>query len=413
MNPNIRNSIPAMFVVLITITLYLIAAPRSSAQAAGPTTQPASERAKFVGAVRCAECHKDYYDSWRNSAHNKMIRRPTTAGPEPTVLADFSKADPNRPFELKDVKWVIGHRWKQRFIGEVNGREVVYPAQWSIAAKKWMPYMPKAEWWYPRHVDWKTRSNFRLCAGCHSTGLDPVTESWAETNISCEACHGPGKAHADKPTIDNIVNPSRLSVELSMDICLSCHQAGRPPDEQYAWPVGFSPGEVLAEYWHGFEPEKGKQTNEFWASGTAHKNRVQGNTFVQSVMHERGLQCSNCHDAHGSRNRSMTIKSAETNALCLTCHGPGKRIGPRYKSITEHSHHAPTSTGSQCIACHMPRTGENAIENESRNHTFDFISPEVSRDGKSPNSCNTCHADKSVQWAIDSVKTWYPGLTKN
>ena len=56
-----------------------------------------------------------------------MIRPAIAEGPNKTIVADFSKPDPNRPFELKDVKWVIGHRWKQRFIGVVNGQEVVFP----------------------------------------------------------------------------------------------------------------------------------------------------------------------------------------------------------------------------------------------------------------------------------------------
>ena len=69
---------------------------------------------------------------------------------------------------------MIGHRWKQRFIGEVNGQEVVFPAQWSIKEKKWQPYAGRGDWWYNMHKDWKTRSNFKLCAGCHSTGTGPL-----------------------------------------------------------------------------------------------------------------------------------------------------------------------------------------------------------------------------------------------
>jgi predicted CXXCH cytochrome family protein len=402
--------IVGMIVLCASVGSAILLRAEDPPAAAKAKPWPRIDQTQYVGSVKCAECHKDHYESWKVSAHNKMIRPPIATGPDKTVLADFSKPDANRPFELKDVKWVIGHRWKQRFIGAVGGQEVVFPAQWSVAAKKWMPYVPKHEWWYPQHVDWKTRSNFQLCAGCHSTGPDHYSQSWTELNISCESCHGPGKAHSEKPTIQNIVNPSRLSPQASIDVCLSCHQAGKPPGDEYAWPVGYQPGKRLADFWHGFEPETGKQTNEFWGNGTAHKNRVQGNTFLQSVMHDRGLQCSNCHDAHGSRNRSMTIKSAETNALCLSCHGPGKRYGPRYSIITEHTHHAPTSTGSLCMSCHMAKTGENAIEAESRNHTFDFISPAVSIGAKTPNSCNLCHADKSPQWAMDIVKKWYPDL---
>ena len=308
------------------------------------------------------------------------------------------------------IKWVIGHRWKQRFIGVVNGEEVVFPAQWSIKDQKWQSYTAKSDWWYPQHPDWKTRSNFKLCAGCHSTGSDHAAQNWVELNITCESCHGPGKKHAESLAKADIVNPARLSTARSIEVCLACHQAGKPDVKEYAWPIGYQPGQKLSDYWHGFEPEAGKQTPEFWSNGTAHKNRVQGNTFTHSVMFGQGLQCSNCHDAHGSRYRSMTIKAAETNALCLTCHGTGKFVGPAYQAISDHTHHLATSTGSQCINCHMPKTGENSVGAEARDHTFNFVSPAVSIDQPNPNSCNLCHNDKTPQWALDVVKKWYPKL---
>jgi predicted CXXCH cytochrome family protein len=390
---------------------------KSQANPAKDAVFPHLDQSQYIGSQKCAACHQTYYADWKNSAHNKMIRSAIAEGPNKTILADFSKPSPFRPFELKDVKWVIGHRWKQRFIGVVDGQEVVFPAQWSIKDKKWQPYTAKSDWWYPQHPDWKTRSNFKLCAGCHSTGVDHYAKTWTEQNITCESCHGPGKAHAEKPAITNIVNPARLSTERATEVCLACHLAGKPTVPEYAWPVGYQPGKKLADYWQGFEPEAGKQSAEFWGNGTAHKNRVQGNTFTHSIMHAQGLQCSNCHDAHGSRHQSMTIKSAETNALCLSCHGPGKSNGPNYASISEHTHHAATSTGSQCINCHMAKTGENSVGAESRDHTFNFVSPAVtlSSDSKDeskriPNSCNTCHADKTPEWALASVKTWYPKL---
>ncbi len=118
------------------------------------------------------------------------------------------------------------------------------------------------------------------------------------------------------------------------------------------------------------------------------------------------MQCIDCHDSHGSRHRSMTIKSAETNALCLTCHAPGKSAGLDYKILSEHTHHVPTSLGSRCIECHMPKTGKNSVAGESRNHTFDFISPADTVKYGVPNSCNGCHADKTPQWAVSELKNW-------
>lgn len=367
------------------------------------------DQSQYVGSNKCAECHKEYFDSWKKTQHAKMIQPPIASGPNRTIDADFSKPNEYRNFELNDLKGVIGSRWKQRFIGEIDGKQVVFPAQWSVRDKVWQAYGGRSDWWYPYHPDWKKRSVFKLCDGCHTTGADHYTQSWTELNISCESCHGPGRAHSEDSLITSIVNPARLELERSQEVCLSCHLAGKPPGTEYAWPVGYQAGMVLGDFWQGFKPQKGNQTAEFWKNSTAHKNRVQGNTFLQSGMAHEGIQCSSCHDSHGSRHRSMTIKSAGTNALCLTCHGPEKNIGPDYAKLSDHTHHSATSTGSRCIECHMTRTGKNAVHGESRNHTFDFISPaDTIKYGEDlPNSCNNCHSDKDAEWALDLVEKWY------
>lgn len=371
---------------------------------------PKIDPAQFVGAEKCATCHASHFQGWQGTLHSKMVQRPIADGPGKTILGDFSIPSTNHP-ALKDVKAVVGSRWKQRYLVEVNGEEVVFNGQWSVAEKKWQPYTAKSDWWWPEHKDWKQRSNFKLCAGCHSTGLDVQTQKWQELNISCESCHGAGKKHSETSLVADIVNPARLTRDRSMDVCLSCHQAGRPhgPQTEYAWPVGYTPGDDLGKFWKAFAPE-GKATPEFWENGTAHKNRVQGNTFVQSVMHDSHLQCSNCHDSHSGRHTSMTLKSASNNALCLTCHAPGQQQHLKEKTLTEHTHHSATSTGSRCIECHMPKTGENSVAAESRNHTFNFISPAVTLQNGNPNSCNLCHKDQTPQWSLGHVTKWFPKL---
>lgn len=364
------------------------------------------DQSRYVGSARCQECHEEHYADWKETLHTKMVQPAISDGPNKTVVADFDQASPHRTFELEDVKEVIGSRWKQRYIGEIDGREVVLPAQWSVRDQVWGKYGGSSDWWYPYHSDWKQRSMFQLCDGCHSTGADHYTQSFVERNVGCESCHGPGKDHSDEPLLDNIVNPARLSRDRSIDICLSCHLSGKPPGTDYGWPVGYEPGMDLADFWDGSQPRAGVQTAEFWHNGTAHKNRVQGNTFLQSEMYHAGLQCSTCHNPHGSRHRSMTIKSADDNALCLMCHGPEKDHGPFEKTLSEHTHHEANSTGSLCVECHMPKTGKNAVPGESRNHTFDFISPAETIEYGLPNSCNGCHADETPQWALSELDEW-------
>src|SRR6185369_5187731 len=137
--------------------------------------------------------------------------------------------------------------------------------------------------------------------------------------------------------------------------------------------------------------------------GTAHKNRMQGNDFVQSLMYARGVTCFSCHDPHG--NDRVAMLRASGNGLCLTCHGPNGQNGPRAATIEQHTHHAAGSPGSDCVACHMPQIAETIADVNVRSHTFRFIAPAMTDSLKIPNACNVCHADKTTAWAATAMQT--------
>jgi predicted CXXCH cytochrome family protein len=194
------------------------------------------------------------------------------------------------------------------------------------------------------------------------------------------------------------------------DTCISCHSQGQPltnpiEGKYYDWPVGYHAGVKLADYWKLEEYRLGQSGFYYFADRTAHKNRMQGNDFVQSVMYRRGVTCSSCHDVHGTGNSAQLRKPADK--LCLDCHAPMGANGPRGTTLEEHTHHAAGSAGSQCVACHMP-----AIETEGppntfvHAHTFRFVTPAMTDQYKIPNPCTTCHADKTTAWASEAIRRW-------
>jgi hypothetical protein len=77
------------------------------------------------------------------------------------------------------------------------------------------------------------------------------------------------------------------------DTCIQCHSQGQPlsnpiEGKYYDWPVGYHVGLNLADYWKLEEHTLGKPQNFlYFPDGTAHKNRMQGNDFVQSLMYRR------------------------------------------------------------------------------------------------------------------------------
>jgi predicted CXXCH cytochrome family protein len=148
----------------------------------------------------------------------------------------------------------------------------------------------------------------------------------------------------------------------------------------------------------------GETTFTHFADGTAHKNRMQGNDFVTSLMYTHGVSCFTCHDAHGTDNPSMLRKPA--SSLCLDCHGPNSPNGPHAPTIEAHTHHRAGSAGNDCVECHMPKIAQTLGDVNVRSHTFRFVYPSSTSGLKIPNACNVCHADKTTAWASDALKMW-------
>jgi predicted CXXCH cytochrome family protein len=196
----------------------------------------------------------------------------------------------------------------------------------------------------------------------------------------------------------------------STDTCIQCHSQGQPLAKQiegkaYDWPVGYHAGLHLQDYWRLEDYTLGQTTFLHFADGTAHKNRMQGNDFVQSVMYRRGVTCASCHDVHGTENYAQLRKPADK--LCLDCHGPASPNGPRAATLEEHTHHKEGSPGSQCVACHMPKIQSEGVPGSFvRSHTFKFVTPSMTDKYKMPNACTSCHTDKSTAWATKEMMTW-------
>jgi predicted CXXCH cytochrome family protein len=111
--------------------------------------------------------------------------------------------------------------------------------------------------------------------------------------------------------------------------------------------------------------------------------------------------CLDCHvTPHNTDiDRNPQLKP-DANALCTRCHAA------EGKSLTAHTHHAASSTGSSCIECHMPRT-VFSIKAQIRDHAMTIPVPENTLHHKTPNACNVCHQDKDANWALARMNAWY------
>jgi predicted CXXCH cytochrome family protein len=372
----------------------------------------ATTSARYVGSQACQKCHTEIYEHWQKTPMANVVRDPRQH-PD-AIIPDLATNNVSN-FSKDQVAFVYGSLWKQRYFTKVGDDYFPLPLQWEVLNHKWSKYqVPPSggDWWaafYP--PDNMHRPTGPLCDGCHSVSYDIHTKQVAEWNVGCERCHGPGSEHAAHPTRANILDPSRMDYVAASDTCIQCHSQGQPlsnpiEGKYYDWPVGYHVGLKLTDFWKLEDHTLGEPQNFlYFPEGTAHKNRMQGNDFVQSVMYRRGVTCFDCHDVHGTGNYAQLRKPA--NLLCLDCHGPSSPNGPRTATIEEHTHHKEGSAGSQCVACHMP-----AIETEGppgtfvHAHTFRFITPAMTDANKIPNPCTSCHSDKTTAWATDAMKQW-------
>jgi len=404
-NPHLESSADSWKLVLFVRNLRPLTVQEVSQQATLVAT------GHYVGSQACQKCHSEIYERWKKTPMANVVRDPYT-NPD-AIIPDLS-TNTVAKFTRQQVAFVYGSLWKQRYFTRIGDDYFPLSAQWAVGKRQWRPYMVPAnggDWWaafYP--PDNLQRPTGPTCDGCHSVGYDIHTKQVAEWNVGCERCHGPGSDHVVHPTRGNILNPAAMDPVAANDTCIQCHSQGRPvtspiEGKYYDWPVGYNVGLRLQDFWRLEDCTLGQTNFLYYPDCTAHKNRMQGNDFVQSVMYRHGITCSSCHDVHGTTNYAQLRKPA--NQLCLDCHGPTSPNGPHTATLEEHTHHKAGSAGSQCVACHMPRIETEGVPDTFvRAHTFRFISPAMTDQYQIPNPCTSCHQDKSTAWAKDAMSRW-------
>jgi Flp pilus assembly protein TadD len=294
--------------------------------------------------------------------------------------------------------------------------------------QRWFHLYPGEEMDHRNRLHWTGRDqtwNYQ-CAECHSTnlqkGYDLATDSyqttWSEIDVACEACHGPGSAHAawaeaaardpsrkadpDKGLVVDLSDrdggtwvidaesgkPRRTEPRQShvqIELCARCHSRRGQIWAQYEHgkPLGNTHRLSLLDE-HLYFPD-GQIKDEVYVYGS----------FLQSRMHAAGVTCSDCHEPHSLRLR------AEGNAVCARCH-----LASRYDT-PDHHHHEAGTQGAACVSCHMPQR-VYMVNDWRADHSMRVPRPDLSSRLGTPNACNGCHADKTPDWAADAVAAWYP-----
>lgn len=293
----------------IIVGLIVVAAVGAAFAAATKTN------AKYIGSAECATCHKSTHAALI-AGHDKTAHRVAMvdAAKKPDAIA--AKFDANSPFKKEDIKYVLGKG--QSYQNYLDKDLKVLPGQWSVKDQKWT-VIPS--------VDGATQ-----CVGCHVTNFKPDAKTWTELGVGCEACHGPGGAHADSMEVTDIKTLKSLDAKKLNMVCGQCHAIGADPTGKYAFPTTFLPGDVLDTSFKLKDP------------GDSTRNR-QYNDFLTSKHAEGGMKCTTCHDAHGNKAKAAPQLKQPITDQCLACHAA---------TIGSLKAHAPTAAAdATCATCHM------------------------------------------------------------
>ena len=179
----------------------------------------------------------------------------------------------------------------------------------------------------------------------HGKAENPRTPEAAH---GCETCHGPGKAHVDDPSKPESIRrfPSMASRDVS-DVCLTCHSRGNHTQWKGSMHDARNLSCITCHSVHNPQSEKGqlKTAGVIGTCQTCHKMEVAKlQRFGHMPLREGKMDCTACHNPHGSTNARMLRVGNWLNETCTSCHA--EKRGPFLWD------HAPVREG--CNTCHDP-----------------------------------------------------------
>jgi DmsE family decaheme c-type cytochrome len=201
----------------------------------------------------------------------------------------------------------------------------------------------------------------RTCVACHRLEADHFTHTLHALGLHvanrsnpsipvCEACHGPGSAHAANPQAKGLIigytHNSGTPVAVQTGTCLTCHAGG--PRDHWAGSV-HQRNDLSCSDCHN--PMAKFSVEGLMARSSidetcvqCHRDiRLQFNRRSHMPLPEGQMSCDDCHNPHGSLTNPL-LKTTTVNETCYQCHA--EKRGP---FLFEHP-----PVRENCLTCHTP-----------------------------------------------------------
>jgi DmsE family decaheme c-type cytochrome len=197
------------------------------------------------------------------------------------------------------------------------------------------------------------------CLGCHGsdtnvTGIfrtkharpDDPHGPFGHGGLQCEACHGPGGAHAmgQVAAIIDFGSKAKTPAARQNAQCLTCHQSNTAHD----WAASpHAAADVPCASCHRLhqpnDPMKVATTQIDTCTGCHQDKRTDLLKPSHHPLREGKMACTSCHSPHGSTAQAQLVHNT-VNETCTSCHA--EKRGPflwEHQPVTE-----------DCDNCHQP-----------------------------------------------------------
>jgi len=186
------------------------------------------------------------------------------------------------------------------------------------------------------------------CMTCHASGtehMNAINSLHTKSDVSCISCHSPHHAQT----------PEFLLVKAQPELCYTCHLDKKA---EFEMPFHHRVNEGLVQCTDCHNPHgtvAAKQVRTSAAQDavcfTCHADKRGPFVFEHEPVKVEG--CTSCHTPHGSPNVHL-LKVSNVNLLCLSCHTTSFANAPGAPSF-----HNQAAQYQACTLCHTQIHGSN------------------------------------------------------